>query len=121
MGDNYFKGQAETYRRRRDLAMEGGGISGLFARSDIIESEFDGKPWRDREYVTGETLWAVPSASAGDVALMRGSEKVGFVDGDGARALLTACARDGVPEVIPVVVGDVNALSGVAQLRLPKE
>ncbi len=119
MGDNYLKRQAGDFRRKTDAAMEDLKWPTLFQRTDVVEHTFHARPDKDERFACGERLWAMPEPNTGCVMLLRGSHKVGLIDGDGASTILSGLRTHG-SAIFPMDVRSVLDLSGVAELALPE-
>jgi hypothetical protein len=121
MGDNYLKQQAGNFRRQRDIAMNDAELPSLFRRPDVITRTFHGIPDADRGFIVGETLWAKPERQNETLALVRDHQRIGVIEGDGAKALLAAWPDTEGPGIIPMTVQGVLDLSGVAELAVSQE
>ncbi len=118
MGDNFLRQQVENFKRGCDLAMQESASPTLFERPDVVRTLFTVTPLNGKPFEAGESLWAVAGNGSQKIAVMRGHESVGTIDGDAARVLLQA-DRDlssfGVTKVQVVKIGE---LSGVAKVEI---
>jgi hypothetical protein len=118
MGDNYLKQQAGNFRRQRDVALEDVRLPRLFTRPDVVSRTFHGRPYGDEMFTPGERLFAMPDRDNEKITLMRDSHRVGVIEGDGAKALLSTWADGESPDVVLMRVKTVLGISGVAELVL---
>jgi hypothetical protein len=113
MGDRWRKAQVGNFRKRCDLAMREVSERHLIIRPDVMTTIFTLKPDVNRGYVVGENVLAM-MADDRSVAIVRGHERIGTVDGDGADKLRDVLSAIEGPGVAQLRVLDVGALSGVA-------
>jgi hypothetical protein len=121
MGDNFLKQQTKNFRRQRDAAMEDAKAPTLFKRPDVIRRMFSAIPDGNQTFMEGERLWAMPDPHGHRIILVRDCQKIGHIEGDGAKILLDTWPSEESPDVIPMDVKEVLGLSGVAELVLAEK
>lgn len=118
MGDNFLRQQAKNFRKRRDLAIKEMDIPSLFKRPEIVDTIYKAKPCENENLKCGEALYAMPGKNMERVSLVRCGRKVGYLEGDSAKALVNTLCDSSTPGIIPVRIINVANLSGIAEAQI---
>ena len=118
MGDLFRKQQAKNFKKGRDRAMEEVERPRLFERPELVRTIFTLLPADGVALSEGERLLALTEDRASPVFAVRGHEKVGVVDGEGAEVLRQAIASPEGPGIAELRVTSVSELSGTASAEL---
>lgn len=118
MGDNFLRQQVKNFKRGRDLAMRESADPVLFERPDVVRTFFTVTLCNGKPFEVGEPLLAVAANGAQRIAVMRGYERVGAINGDSARALLQVDRDLSSMGVTEVRVVETGGLSGVAKVEI---
>ena len=118
MGDNFLRQQVKNFKRGRDLAMQECASPTLFERPDVVRTLFTVTPCNGLPFEVGESLLAVAANGSHKIAVMRGYERVGAIEGDSARALLEADCDLPSLGVAEVRVVEISGLSGIAKVEI---
>lgn len=121
MGDNFLRQQVENFRRGRDQAMRECESSTLFVRPGVMKTLFSASPCRGKSFVVGESLLAVAVNGSGLIAVMRGCERIGEIDGDSATVIRQSLCDPSSPGIAPMQVVEVAELSGVAKVEIRED
>jgi hypothetical protein len=118
MGDNFLRQQVSNAKRRRDRAAGDLKKPGLFARPDLMQTTYEVSPHNGHEFAVGDLIWGVASRKGQHIEVTDGSGKLGFSEGDSAKALRDELSKPEGMTAIRMRVCEVGALSGVAQARI---
>jgi hypothetical protein len=118
MGENYLHEQVENAKKRRDRTRDDLENPRLLTRPDVVDVVYDVIPAGNGQLVEGETLVAVASRSGVTVDVLRGQNKVGAIEGDGAKKLHTEMAKPEHGGSLPIHISNVSKVSGGADARL---
>jgi hypothetical protein len=119
MGDRFKRQQAKNFEKGRDRALEEAGRPKLFQRSEVVRTIYTLLPIDGNTGLKeGDHLLALTEESGGPVFAVRGHEKVGVVEGDGAEALRQAVTASNGPRIAELLVTSVSELSGAASAEV---
>jgi hypothetical protein len=116
MGDFAKKKQAENFKKARDKAVEAAKQQFLVDRPTTTAVTFTITPAPGQQLVPNEALILLPQGDA--VAVLRGHERVGQLNGEAANVAQQAMGAAGSPDAVKVKVIGVAELSGVAQAQM---
>jgi len=116
MGDNFLEDQTEKCRKRRDRAMAEVQHPTLLDRPEVIRRLFDIKPRAGESFQPGEMLLAQITDRSGPVSVLRGTQTIGTVDGEGGKVL--GNALDHTCGATRMRIVSVLSLSGVGRAEI---
>jgi hypothetical protein len=114
MGDNFLKQQVRNFKKGRDKALDKLSKPTLFTIPETAGKTYPVFESSGHTVSSADVLLVVPSRTPGRVELVRGTQPVGYADGEPAAPLLAASGGVGVY----VRVESKNELSGVAHVRI---
>jgi len=118
MGDNLLEGQVKNSRKRRDRAMTEMQLPSLLIRPELVRQVFTVKPVDGAVFEEGEVLLAVRTGGGAHIDVTRDYDRIGVVEGEGARVLTQSLMDIGVARLR---IGEVLGLSGAGKAEIVKE
>ncbi len=118
MGDNFLRQQVRNDKRRRDRMAGDLKKPPLFIRPELVQSSYPVHPLNGHKFVEGDTLYGVASRKGQHIDVTDGHWKLGYSDGEAAKALRDELSKPGGSGVIKMQITEVGILSGVAQARI---
>ena len=112
MGDNFLRQKVSNAKRRRDRAAVDLKRPGLFARPELVQTTYPVSPVDGHEFSVGDLLYGVASRKGRRIEVTDGSRKLGFSEGDSAKALRDELSKPGGLTAIRMKVCEVGALLG---------
>jgi hypothetical protein len=118
MGDNFLRQQVSNAKRRRDRAAGDLKKPVLFVRKELQQTSYPVSPHNGHKFSVGDQIYGVASRKGQHIEVTDGNRKLGFSEGDSAKALRDELSKPGGLTAIRMQVCEVGALSGVAQARI---
>ena len=118
MGDLFKKQQAKNFQRGRDRAMLEAAMPRLFDRPDYFRTKLTVHPLNGDKYTVGEQVLALIDDANGPVKVVRGYQKIGTIEGDGADILKQAILKPDGPHTARLRVMEVSEISGTANAEI---
>ena len=118
MGDNLLEGQVKNSRKRRDRAMAEMQSPSLLYRPELVRQIFTVKPVDGAFLEEGEVLLAVRTGGGASIDVTRDYDRIGVVEGEGARVLEKALIDTGVARL---KISEVLSLSGAGRAEIVME
>ena len=118
MGDNFLENQTDKCRKRRDLAMAEMHQPSVLDRPEIVRRLYDVRPYEGESLRTNEVLLAQTTGPQRKVAILRGPQPIGTVEGDGGTVLGDALQE--TCGITRVRIVNVLPLSGVGKAEVVK-
>ncbi len=118
MGDNFLRQQVSNAKRRRDRAAGDIKKPRLYVPPDLVRTTYSISPHNGHEFTVGDLIYGVASRKGQHIEATDGNRKLGFSEGDSAKALRNELSKPGGLTAIRMQVCEVGSLSGVAQARI---
>ena len=118
MGDNFLRQQVSSAKRRRDRAAGDVTRPVLFTVPELVQTTYAVNPYGDYEFAVGDVIYGVASRKGQHVEVTDGSRRLGFSDGDSAKALRNELTKPGGVTAVKMRICEIGTLSGIAQARV---